>query len=357
MNYRVLSFLASVALISGTPLSAAEVSLTVEKDPSGGFSVKADGQPFASYVLDQANKPYLWPIYGPGGKLMTRQYPMKQVEGEQHDHPHHRGLSFGLESSGGGAWKFPTNWDGLTGEEKITGGGDTWHEKTTFEEMQKQPKQALRGTQRLAMLGSIVHREFTELKAEAGMVVVAEKCDYLDPSGKRFMSEERRFTFRATQDARSIDVDQDFIATDGPVKIDDRKDAGLGLRLPTSMAVDTKLGGKIVTSEGATNTEAWGKPAKWCDYSGPVDGETLGVAMLSHPSTYRFPTRWHVRPYGLFSANPFAVRDYDKSQPDGVTSIGAGERLKLRHRLVFHKGDEKAGGVEAAFEAYAKESK
>jgi hypothetical protein len=356
MHSRFFPLVTSFVLLGAASLSAAELTLSIEKTPSGGVTIKAGGQPFATYVIDQVNKPYLWPIYGPTGKAMTRAYPMLDVPGEQHDHPHHRGITFGMESAGGGAWSFPQKWDGITGEEKMTGGGDTWHEARTFEEMQANPKSALRGKQRLGMLARIVHREFTELKVDGDKAVVAEICDYLDASGKRFLTEERRLTFRASADSRSIDVDQDLIASDGPIKIDDRKDAGLGIRLPSSMAVESKTGGEIVNSEGIKDVAAWGKKAKWCDYHGPVEGEALGVAMLSHPSTYRFPTQWHVRPYGLFSANPFGARDMDKSLPDGTTSLQNGERVKLRHRILFHKGDAAEGKVEAAFEAYAKES-
>ena len=34
--------------------------------------------------------------------------------------------------------------------------------------------------------------------------------------------------------------------------------------------------------------------------------------------------------------------------------LKAGERLKLRHRFLFHKGDEKAAKIAEAFEVYAK---
>jgi flagellar basal-body rod protein FlgG len=51
-----------------------------------------------------------------------------------------------------------------------------------------------------------------------------------------------------------------------------------------------------------------------------VDGEHLGIAILNHPASYRDPTRWHVRSYGLFSANPFAQHDYDSTLPDGTTA-------------------------------------
>jgi hypothetical protein len=34
-----------------------------------------------------------------------------------------------------------------------------------------------------------------------------------------------------------------------------------------------------------------------------------------------------------------------------------GEKLVLRHRFYLHAGDEKTGGVAAAYERYAKEKK
>jgi hypothetical protein len=63
-----------------------------------------------------------------------------------------------------------------------------------------------------------------------------------------------------------------------------------------------------------------------------------------------------VRSYGLFAANPFASAAYDKTLPDGTTVLKSGERLKLRHRFLFHKGDAAAAQIEKAYEAYAKES-
>ncbi|MEO6738996.1 MAG: PmoA family protein [Chthoniobacteraceae bacterium] len=350
------------ALITFTAASifAADTSFSIGKDAAGGVTVKVGGKPFASYVIDQANKPYLWPVYGPTGKAMTRAFPMQEVESEtkvQRDHPHHRGIVFGHESSGDASWKFPEKWDGITGEEKHTGGGDTWHERATFEEFMKEPKSALRGKQRLPMLARIAHREFTELKADDHKAVVASVCEYLDPAGKRFLTEERRLTFRVIGDMRAIDFDQDFVATDGDVHFDDRKDAGLSIRVPASMAVESKQGGQIITSTGVTDKDAWGKAAPWCDYHGPVEGEHLGIAFLNHPSSYRYPTGWHVRTYGLFTANPFAQHEYDKARPDGATPLKSGERLKLRHRFLFHTGDEKSAKIAEAFADYAKEKK
>lgn len=328
-------------LVSLPMLHAADKGFSIEKTAGGGVIVKVDGQPFAEYVVDQANKPYLAPVFGAGGKQMTRNYPMKAVEGEQHDHPHHRGINFGCES---------------------INGFDSWAEAATFEEMKANPKNAARAEERLSHLGSCKHVEFTELTADADKAVVAATCSYLNKEGGKLCTEERRMTFRVSGDTRLIDFDQVITADNGPVVFGDRKDSGLSIRVPTSMAVEAKLdgktitgGGKIVNSDGITDVEAWGKPAKWVDYHGPVEGEHLGVAMLNHPTSFRYPTRWHVRTYGLFTANPFASQQYDKSLPDGAFELKAGEQLKLRHRFVFHKGDEKSAKIAEAWETYAKE--
>lgn len=309
---------------------ASAADFTVEKTATGGAIVKVDGQVFAEYVVDQANKPYLWPIYGPTGKSMTRSYPMKNVEGEKQDHPHHRGLNFGHES---------------------IGGFDTWAEKATFGES-KNAKNA----ERLEHLGAIKHREFKELKGgETG--VICALSDYIDQTGKVIITEERKMTFKVDGASRVIDVDIDLIASNGTVTVDDKKDSGLSIRVPHSMSVDAKQGGKIINSNGDKDADSWGKRATWCDFNGPVEGEHLGIAMLNHPSSFRHPTPWHSRTYGLFTANPFGVSQLKLQAESAAYELKEGERTKLRHRFIFHKGDEKEGKIAEAYEAYAKETR
>ncbi len=309
---------------------AAGTGLTAEKSPSG-VVIKSDGQPFAEYVIDQANKPYLFPVYGPTGKQMTRAFPMQNVEGEQKDHYHHRGICFGHQD---------------------INGAETWGERGSISLL---PDDQLNEKQKTAMarIGTEKHVAFKEIKADAQQAVIVEENEYLGPDGKKSVTEIRKITFRVEGDTRLIDWDQEFLAKDGEVTFGDKKDAGLSIRVPTSMAVDTKKGGHIITSTGITDKDAWGKRAPWVDYSGPVDGETLGVAMLNHPTSFRYPTSWHVRTYGLFTANCFGT--LDKNDPNGPVTLKQGEKLVLRHRFVFHKGDEKTANIAAAYERYAKE--
>ncbi|MCB1275897.1 PmoA family protein [Prosthecobacter sp.] len=321
-----MKLLLAASLLLASLASAAE--FTVEKTAAGGAIVKVDGKVFAEYVVDQANKPYLWPIYNSDGKSMTRSYPMKNVEGEKQDHPHHRGLCFGHES---------------------IGGYDNWAEQASFG---TNPK----SSERLAHLGSIKHREFKELTGGKTGVVYA-LSDYLDHDGKVICSEERCMTFQVDGQNRMIDVDIDIIASQGPVTVDDKKDAGLSIRVPHSMSVDAKEGGKIINSEGDKDADSWGKRAKWCDFNGPVEGEHLGIAMLNHPSSFRHPTPWHSRTYGLFTANPFGLSQLKLQTESGAVELKQDERIKLRHRFIFHKGDEKEGKIAEAYEAYAKETR
>ena len=76
---------------------------------------------------------------------------------------------------------------------------------------------------------------------------------------------------------------------------------------------------------------------------------------MNHPSSFRIDCR-HVRTYGLFAANPFGLRDFKGGKVDGYTR-SRGQSMTLRYRVLFHKGDEKAGKVAEAFARYAKEKR
>jgi len=321
---RMVAALMTLIVVAYAPAAAAE--FFVRQDPHG-VTVEVDGGPFASYVVDEANKPYLWPVVGPTGKAMTRAYPMQNVPGEKQDHPHHRGLCFGHQS---------------------IGGSNTWAERASYGEKSK--------PESLALLGSIKHLRFGTLKGGSTAVIEAY-ADYVTSEGKKTIAEKRVMTFMVEGDTRIIDVDIDLIASHGDIEVGDEKDAGLSIRVPHSMSVDAKEGGVIINANGDKDADAWGKRATWCDFNGPVAGEHLGIAMLNHPSSFRHPTPWHARTYGLFTANPFGLSSLKVQAESGAVTLKKDESIKLRHRFIFHKGDEKAGKIAEAFEKYAKEAK
>lgn len=324
-------FCLAVALLLNFPSAfAAKKGFAVEETKSG-VTVKLNGKLFTKYVIDQANKPFLWPVIGPGDVEMTRAYPMAKVDGERHDHPHHRSF-----------------WIGHQG----TDGFDTWHEEMTIMERRGTAEQK---KQRLAGLGSTVHRKFREVSAGKSSATIIAENDYVGSDGRKLLSDVRTFVFRAAKGKHIIDVDIELIASHGEMTLSDKKDAGFSVRVPTSMDVDSKKGGTVINSNGIRDKAAWGKRAKWVDYNGPVNGKKMGVAILNHPSSLRHPTPWHVRTYGLFTANPFGTKSLDKTAPDGAIKLKKGESVKLRHRVIFHRGDEKAAKIAEEFKAYAAE--
>ncbi len=297
-------------LLGALPIVRAEV--TVKESPQG-VTVELDGLPFTTYLVKSGSKPILWPVIGPTGKRVTRNWPMETgVPGEtDRDHPHQRSLWF---SHGD------------------VNGIDFWSEGK----------------------GRIEHREFVKVAGGPEAVIVT-KNDWLSPDGsQRICQDERTLRFGGDKDRRWIDFDITITATDGPVVFGDTKEGSFGVRTASSMRVDSKKGGRIVNSEGQQDKAAWGKPAAWVDYQGPVDGEQQGIAILNHPSSFRFPTYWHVRTYGLFAANPWGLSDFTAGAKKGQYTLPAGESLTLRYRVLLHTGDEKSAGIAEAFADYAK---
>jgi hypothetical protein len=292
------------------PLWAAEI--TAQRSDHG-VTVKIDGQPFTEYIIQSGSKPILWPIIGPTGKPLTRAYPMQKGTNETKDHVHQRSL-----------WFTHGNVSGV----------DFWGETSTD--------------------GKTVHRKFVKIESGTQAEIVAEN-DWMSHGGKKVCEDRRRLVFGTRGDARWIDFDIALRATDGAVTFGDTKEGTFGLRVAESLRVDSKQGGQIINNLGQVNAAAWGKQADWVDYHGPISGETVGIAIFNHPSSFRYPTGWHVRTYGLFAANPFAQRSFAGKEGESLSyTLPGGKEIVLRYRVFLHRGDEKQGEVAAAFAEYAK---
>lgn len=290
--------------------------VTVEPTDKGGAVVRVDGQLFTEYIPKSGPKPVLWPLIGPSGKAMTRTYPIKEekIEGEKQDHIHHRSFWF---------------------THGKVNGVNFWGETDPH--------------------GEIVQKS---IAVDPKKSTIVTTNDWLAPDGKKVCEDERTLSFGANGNERWIDFDIVVKATNGDLVFGDDKEGVFGVRVAGTMDVTAKLGGKIVNSEGQVDDAAWGKPAKWVDYHGPVGGETVGLAILNHPSSFRYPTRWHVRTYGLFTANPFGLSFFEPAaKQDGSHTIESGQTMQLRYRVILHTGDEKQGQIAEAFEKYSEVKK
>ena len=111
-----------------------------------------------------------------------------------------------------------------------------------------------------------------------------------------------------------------------------------GLELIAALSVVLDQFGGVLPGEGEETT--WGKQAAWVDYSGPLaDGSQWGHTVVDHKDNPLFPTYWHVRGYGLFTANPFGVHDFKKDENiDASWTIPGGDKRVFRFRLIVHPG-------------------
>ncbi len=280
-------------------------------EPRGAnIAILLDQNLVSEYRTDIGAKPFLFPLVGPTGNSYTRAYPMETLAGEDRDHPHQRSLWF---------------------THGKVNGIDFWSEQKGHGTIKETARTSIVSGHVLGRLGT--------------------SDDWIGPDGRKVCEDERVLTFYKTANARVIDFEIVLKAAPGPVTFGDTKEGMFGLRVASSMDVDRKRGGRIVNAEGLVDGQAWGKASPWVDYSGPIDGKTVGIAILNHPRSFRYPTTWHVRTYGLFAANPFGWRDFGLSNPGDYT-LPAGGRLWFGYRVILHEGDATSARIADAFERY-----
>lgn len=276
-----------------------------ERDGGEGLDVLQDGVLQASYHVAgpggaRLARPYWFPLTGPGGVRVTRAHPMEpDVAGETRDHPHHRSM-----------------WVAYGEVNEV----DNWSEQRDH--------------------GLTIHERFEGVVSGPVVGGYTALARWTDHEGAPLLRERRTARFYRQPDAcRAIDVTLELAAHDAPVTFGDTKEGGLiAVRVATSM--DGKAGGTIRNSYGGVGeAETWGKRAEWCDYSGDVDGRTVGVAIYDHPSNFRAPTYWHVRDYGLMATNVFGGEAFTGNPGlNGRYTLKAGSSLTFRYRLVVHAG-------------------
>ncbi len=306
-------------LVAATGAIATAAPVVTVQESDKGATITIDGQPFAEYLIKSGHQPVIWPIIGPEGQAMTRQYPLgDKLPTEAADHPHHRSLWFshGVVNDKD-FWLEPTN--------KQSDGADN----------------------------QIEHLEFSELASgDTGRIVTRNNWT---SNGEKVCQDRRTITFGANEHGRWIDFCVELFAPFGPVEWGDTKEGAFALRVPGTMSVDSRLGGRILNSRGQTDTEAWGHEAEWVDYRGPVDGKTAGIVVFNLPDSFRHPTRWHVRTYGLFAANPFGQADFSPGgSQQGAVTIKEGDAVKLHYCVLFYDGSLTAEAISAMYEEFAK---
>ncbi len=289
-------------------------------DNGDRLKIEIGGKAFTEYHYGKygdapVTRPFFYPVIGPGGAPMTRNAPMQPAPDEATDHPHHRALWYAHGD---------------------INGQDFWSESQAA--------------------GRTVHDGFLLIESGREKGVIRSKNKLVAKDETIVGTDERTMTIYNRESDRMIDFEITVHASNGDLTFGDTKEGSMAIRLPATMRLKGKIGqGHIVNSAGDRDGTTWGKRAAWCDYYGPVNGKTVGVAIFDHPGNPRHPTWWHVRDYGLFAANPFGIHDFEKLEDKhkGNLKVPAGGSITFRYRFYFHSGDTKDGAVADHYSEYS----
>jgi len=287
----------------------------------GRIDVVIGGKPFTTYYFSpDLPRPFFHPLRSAEGIVVTRGYPMipdVPAEAKDRDHPHHRSFWFTFGDV-----------DGV----------DYWGDNAKIQ-------------------GKIVHRSVDKMVGGATQGVLSLTMDWIDNTGRKILVQKEEVVFHGDDTRRYMDLTIRVAPTDHDVKFNDTKEGMFAVRVATPLKEPN--GGVITNSRGATGEKAcWGKPAEWVDYSGQLEGTKLGVTIMDHPGSFRHPTTWHVRAYGLFAANPFGLRDFtgDKSK-DGGYVVPKGKSILFRYRVLIHPNDVSGANIAKEYKNYLAEVK
>jgi hypothetical protein len=300
---RVVLSNAAIALVTMASLGAESKQASVEFSKGAGkVAVAIDGLPIAMYCYndERITRPYFAHIRAPSGIQVSRNHPpTKGFDLTDHD-TFHPGIwmSFGDIS-----------------------GSDFWRIKAR-----------------------VRHARFVDEPRDGrGKGSFAVENDYLDerePS-RVICKETARYSFLPRPEGFFLLWDSTF-SSDKEFYFGDQEEMGLGVRVNTAIRVGASGqekvppgNGTIRDSEGRENEkQIWGNAAKWCDYSGTIASQHVGMTIFVHPGNLR-PSWFHARDYGLLEANQFGRNAFHKGEISKVV-VRAGEKLQLRYGVLIH---------------------
>jgi hypothetical protein len=284
-----------------------------------------------TYRLEGYPRPIFWPVYAPGGQHLTRDWPMEQaVEGGSKDHIHQKSLWFCHGDV------IP---EGIDLKQRINGveGVDFWSEAPGH--------------------GKIVPTKSAPGKSGDAHAVLQTHNEWRTADGVKILDEDRAIHLYPLGKANLVVLRIDLHASVAPITFGDTKEGALGVRINDVIRAGKFGKGKIENALGKTGeSECWGRIADWCDYSGPIDGKTVGLAVYADPKNAH-PTYWHVRDYGLMAANPFGRKKaafHDGAAGKDLVKLAKGEHLELRFGILLHEGDASGGRVADSFKQFVK---
>lgn len=260
---------------------------------TGYVDILRDTKQIAQYVYKDTPKPYIYPLKSLGGIPVTKGL---SPAGATDNYPNHRSFWIGLAD---------------------VNGVDFWNEGEKC--------------------GKIVQTSQEFDSFNAGYWNLHCTYNWVGTDGKVVLAEERRNSFLSSNYGLLTSTMITLKAGEKEVKLGDTADGLFALRV--APGIQLKGGkGHILNSNGEKDNACLGKRAKWCDYTGEVDGKTVGIAVFDVPANYGFPTYWNVTDYGLLAANPFGGKSFT-GDPEKESSyiIKPGQMMTFVYVILIHE--------------------
>lgn len=298
------------------------------------IDVLAGGKLFTTFRwTEDICKPVLFPVCASSGTEITRGFPVSPKAGERADHPHQIGmwLTYG-NVNGSDFWG-----NGSKGLGTKNGNGGTIH-----------------------------HEEISDLKEGDGKGSFTATAGWRDSTGNQVFSELTQYYFLANENIRIIDRITTLTAGDQEVQMPDTKEGMFGIRVARELelpakgtamiwqsdgtvqrvndTLNTGITGNYTSSEGITGEEVWSTRARWMNLTGEIGEEKISVVICDHPDNPNYPTYWHARGYGLFSANPLGVKDFTRGEESLNLSIPAKGSVTFKYRVIISSGYHMTAG-------------
>ena len=286
------------------------------------------GQPFTTYYFDDAiAKPYLMPLRTASGIIVSRNFPIgNSVTPEDQKtrsfEPHQRPLYFDHG-----------NINGL----------NFWAEELLAHYYK---------SHNLQPYGHMSLIKVEEEKSGSDKGTIRARFNLLAPGGLVIAEETQTFQFSGDERLRFIDCEFAVQANHGPITFGDTKEGTFAVRLGPELSAPHD---HMLNSNGAGGEAAiWGKRADWVAFSGTVSGKPVGVAVFDSSKSFRHPTTWHARAYGLLAANPFGPREFEADPAkDGSWTVPEGQSITFRYRVLLYDGELKPPQIANLYREYS----
>lgn len=182
--------------------------------------------------------------------------------------------------------------------------------------------------------GTIDHVRLTNMTTTTdGLLTFSAEARLIDEERRELGQITNHLQIKTFDDIRLLVWEAEFYSDTQDLVFGDQEEMGLGARVAT--AITEKNGGVITNSEGLqTAGKTWGQPADWCDYSGQVDGQHIGITLMSSPTNLR-RSWWHNRDYGVFVANPFGRNAMQQGAASRIV-IPRGQKFRIGFGAAIH---------------------